>query len=332
MKTILLSAFLLLLVVSANFAQNLIAVQNGGTPKFYSVLDSAIIKSQNGDTIYLSAGSYLISGVLEKCLHIVGNGCNPDSTFATGVTILSNLSLGSGSSNGSIIGTYISSTISIASNITGYTFSRCYLTGGLKADFNIDNFVIKECKIGSYSNCSWCSGYNSINGSVSNIYLANNIIFNSIGSQGGVVKNNVFLQDCCSGYCTITSVNNCLVENNIVRCTNGFGSNSIFRNNINFGVNGVGSYGNQGSNNLYSGLPIDSIFVNTTSLDLHLRSGSPYHNAGTDGTDIGIYGGAFPWKEGSVPSNPHFQTVKIAPKTDANGSLNVNIKVKAQDN
>ena len=67
--------------------------------------------------------------------------------------------------------------------------------------------------------------------------------------------------------------------------------------------------------------------------NFNLPSNSPYKNAGADGTDIGIYGGAFPWKEGSVPFNPHYQTIKIDPKTDpATGNLKVEIKVKAQDN
>jgi len=65
--------------------------------------------------------------------------------------------------------------------------------------------------------------------------------------------------------------------------------------------------------------------------DYHLKADSPGKNAGKDGTDIGIYGGSYPWKEGSLPFNPHYQKIQVAPKTDNQGNLNVNIMVKAQD-
>jgi len=81
----------------------------------------------------------------------------------------------------------------------------------------------------------------------------------------------------------------------------------------------------------------ENTFINAQSntfelLDNYqLTSTSPGKNAGRDGTDIGIYGGSFPWKDGSIPFNPHFQAAQIAPTTDSTGNLNVNIKVSAQD-
>ena len=65
---------------------------------------------------------------------------------------------------------------------------------------------------------------------------------------------------------------------------------------------------------------------------LRILPNSPAKNAGTDGTDIGIYGGPRPWREGALSSNPHIQSKTIAPETDAQGRLNVNIRVKAQGN
>jgi len=93
---------------------------------------------------------------------------------------------------------------------------------------------------------------------------------------------------------------------------------------------------NVGSNNIV-GQEQSSIFINQEgntfnyTHDYHLQTSSPGKNAGTDGTDVGIYGGIYPWKEGSIPFNPHFQQVQVSPKTDANGNLNVNIKVEAQE-
>ena len=47
-------------------------------------------------------------------------------------------------------------------------------------------------------------------------------------------------------------------------------------------------------------------------------------------TQVGIYGGALGYKQGAVPSNPHFSSATIAPSTDGEGKLKVNIKVIAQ--
>ncbi|MBK9793187.1 MAG: hypothetical protein IPP60_08805 [Sphingobacteriales bacterium] len=89
-------------------------------------------------------------------------------------------------------------------------------------------------------------------------------------------------------------------------------------------------------NTIYN-LSLSNDFVNVSNpnfsslFDYHLKSTSSGKNAGTDGTDIGIYGGAYPYKEGAVPPNPHISTKSIAPTSAANGTLPVNIKVLAQD-
>ena len=84
----------MLLTGSAAHSQNLIAVQNGNTPAFYTVLDSAIIHAQNGDTVYIPGGTFSLNVPVTKSLHIIGVGHNPDSTLATGKTVINgNLSL-----------------------------------------------------------------------------------------------------------------------------------------------------------------------------------------------------------------------------------------------
>ena len=86
------------------------------------------------------------------------------------------------------------------------------------------------------------------------------------------------------------------------------------------------------------GVPAANIFVNEIdgnyqfSDDLHLAPGSGGIGGADDGTDIGIYGTASPYKPGNVPYNPHFRTAAIATSTNANGDLPVNIRVAAQPN
>jgi hypothetical protein len=62
----------------------------------------------------------------------------------------------------------------------------------------------------------------------------------------------------------------------------------------------------------------------------HLTAGSPGQNAATDSTDIGMYGGSEPFKDGSLPVNPHIQFKSVAGSTNPDGTLNIHFKVAAQ--
>jgi hypothetical protein len=81
-----------------------------------------------------------------------------------------------------------------------------------------------------------------------------------------------------------------------------------------------------------------SIFINEANGnyqftdDLHLAPGSSGIGGATDGTDIGIYGSSSPYKAGAMPYNPHFRAASVAPATNADGDLPVNIRAAAQNN
>ncbi|MBK9636550.1 MAG: hypothetical protein IPO63_01545 [Bacteroidetes bacterium] len=342
MKSILTSLLLMLLSNSFVFSQSLITVQHNGTPTFFASLDSAIIASQNGDTIYVPGGSFNLTTSINKILHVFGVGHNPDSTLATDRTVISGgVNLLSGASGGSLTGIYFQSgttyntgQILFSDNVIGYKISRCYISGGISCDSaGTTNIVISECMIGEYSLCFTCSNWYSISmlTSVNNL-ISNNITKAKVRAKESSILNNILLNNSNDAL----SCNSCLIENNIaISNSTNYHSSCVFHNNINLGVNGVVGNGNQGSNN-YLGIQFNPLFVNYSGVldytsNFHLVQGSLYINAGFDGTDIGIYGGLYPWKEGSVPFNPHIQLKNIANTTDANGNLNINIQVGAQD-
>jgi len=352
MKTTILTVLLFVATSASLQAQNLIAVQNAGTPAFFQQVDSAIIHSQNGDTIYIPGGSWNISIPINKCLHFIGVGNNPDSTRVTSYTqIIGQMILLTGSDGGSIEGISFNEGLSFGSssanqNVNNYKVSRCFIPIGINLGYqmpsNSSNNIFSENIIGHIN------GYNSTQNAFYNNFIntleyfnSNNIFYNNIFFQAGVMC----CPTCWYETSTIANVFNSTFRNNIFpwpnntfpaicsSVTNCFFDNNIFMQNTSSPI----APGSMENNNIFN-QPQGSIFVKQSgsgfdyNQDYHLQSSCPGKNAGTDGTDIGIYGGAFPWKEGSVPSNPHFQTVKIAPKTDANGNLNVNIKVQAQDN
>lgn len=335
---------LILLAFQAN-SQNLIAVQNGSTPKFYQQVDNAITNSVDGDTIFIPGGSWNISTPINKRLHLIGVGHHLDSTKVTfPTTLTSNIWLAAGASNGSLTGVFLKG-ILFGSNVSViyYSVTRCHISEGIRLDQSNSDFSfienIIEGVIINNSNASGASNCSFLN----NIINAGFYINYSTPFSNSIFKNNLFLTN---GYCNygcsyciagqyLTLENNVFINFNIASL--GAVSNSITKNNLFVETLSLTNSTNVGTNNIV-GQPQTNIFVTQEGYvynyahNYRLQASSPGKNAGTDGTDMGIYGGIYPWKEGSIPSNPHFQQINISPKTDNSGNLNVKIKVAAQDN
>lgn len=313
----------MLLLASQTKAQTLIAVHNETGSTFYANLDTAIVKATSGDYIYLPGGSFKISKPINKKLQIIGVGHNPDSCAVTGITqVTGNFVINSGSDHGSITGLKIYGDITFTVSATDpvvnyYSIERCNL-GSVNLATRTLNIVVNESVIhGSVSGSSTqglllskCIIEGSVSGFVANTYINNNVFMNSISypTSGCFFKNNIFLFAGPSP----NAANTALYQNNSFTAT--VSSLHNCHNNI------VG--------------PVAGLFKNKTKAlfdydqDYHILVASPAHLAGTDGTDLGIYGTSSPWKEGSVPSNPHVQTKTIS---TIDGKPNVKIKVAAQD-
>ncbi len=316
--------------------QNLIAVQNGGAPSFYTILDTALLQAQNGDTVYLPGGTLTCGTItVNKALRIFGMGINGDSSVATKTTQI----------NGSL---YLDIEAG-GSSLTGFSLN------GLSLNFSASDIHVSRCGIGSLT----------INAGTAPPSTNNVFYENTIGSiNGSYAQGNTFFNNIISYFMSNLGPNN-LFRNNIFQlaypwfCGNeNYGhfvrfSSSFFENNI-FLHNSVSwcplmcsSDNCNFRNNIFiDDLDVDNLcpdchafdnFVNQQSSTVfiegtyHLQPTCPGKNTGTDGTDIGIYGGLHPWKDGSIPANPHIQFKNIDNSTDLNGNINVNIKVAAQD-
>ncbi len=322
-------------------AQNLIAVENNSTPSFFTSLDSAIVHAQNGDTVYIPGGAFAVNNntiTIDKELHLIGVGHNPDSTIATGMTKINAgaIYLVSGANSSSfegfkLNGDLISGVNTSNEDVDNISITRCHFMGNIDLSRFSTNWSVTESIIDGSIEGSSQSGIQPL---AQLNYFSNNII------GGGYIffgpnnqfKNNIFLYQ---GY-NIMNVVGCIFENNIFIGGLSNISSCTFNNNLYTG-NFVIPSDCILSNNILV-LSITAIFFNFSANtnfsyteNFHLLSTCPGKNAGRDGTDIGIYGGAFPWKEGSVPFNPHIQYQNISGSTNTNGNLNVNIKVAAQD-
>lgn len=327
--TFLLSLLFSLCSLSSLFAQKLIALHHEGAVSYHTDLDAAYNASVSGDTLYLPGGSF--GGFsLQKSLTIIGVGHHPDSTAATGSTVLSDLSLYPGADNSLITGIYLNATLYVNA-VSNVSISRCFLNRGIYFGTSCSNWIIWENWIGQYF--SWpfinsiqaASNANNLN----NFFIANNVMQEGIaGIYYSIISNNILLSNVILGFSNT-------VQNNIFHANiTGNSSNTQWFNNLNSGINGGPDNGNTGSGNYLDGLGLSSIFVyspNNTFYQNDFHVVNPAY-LGNDGTPVGIYGGPFPWKDGSLPFTPHIRSKTIGGSTNPDGTLNINITVKAQGN
>lgn len=295
--------------------------------------------SSAGDTIYLPGGTFTPPTSIDKKLVILGAGHYNDSTLATGKTFI----------NGNII---------LKENADEFDIEGVEITGKISFSYDesVNNVVIKRCKVnagtevlGGFTNPSQNLSLigNVLIGAVylgnaQIVLVSNNILYSGIdATNGNIISNNIFLNMLGNGsYENFRGDNNTLSNNIIVSCgvygvTTGSYVGNIFKNNLfTCTVPGFGTTPTLISN--YIGVAQTGIFINQTGIafdythNYHLQNPTTY--LGSDGTQIGIYGGIFPYKDGAVPCNPHFQIKSIAPQTNTSGELNIQIQVEAQDN
>ncbi|MBT8327964.1 MAG: hypothetical protein KJP21_09585, partial [Bacteroidia bacterium] len=281
--------------------------------------------------LYVPGGVFAPPSSFTKRLVIYGTGHYPDTTSATGKSVISgNLRFQNGSDSSFVEGLEV--------------------TGDIYTDNNhkVDYLTVSRCKLNSFmmnGNMTTPSNYATVRQSVLNgsvIFsngtfnlVTNNIILGYVSAgNNNAMYNNIFLWTSNYYHNQFASLSNCHIANNIIKHT-GY----ITNGNLNTFSNNAFPSGNPGGTNSYINnyfnQPFDSLFVETIpasfdyDTDYFLDSASNY--LGTDSTEIGIYGGLYPWKKSSVPSIPHIIYKKIPVATEPNGTLDIEIKVNAED-
>lgn len=306
-------------------------VRPDGTTYMCTTWDSAYNKALDGDIIYLPGTTILSSGsiTIDKQLTLIGAGHYPDSTLATSKTLFVN-------------------SIILKKRVSFEGFEVLTNINSGDSACSQSSFTRIKCSAFSFQN----SGGHFINGCVFStmsgvaggcIYSRNNIIQNSICTnylQGIILsefRNCLFFYG--SNPFNVEGVNfyNCLFRNGGFSlgslgggCSFGISCNSynsVFSQpNLPFNsATSSGNFLNVTDANLFENLPNSGF---SYYYNYHLKSGSSYLTAGTDGTQVGIYGGNFPYKEGAVPSNPHIYFKQIDPQTGSDGKLKVQVKVR----
>jgi hypothetical protein len=305
-----------------------------GAQSFVDAYDQAV----DGDTLYLSGGSFTPPLLVDKGLIILGAGYHPEFTSATLPTQISaNLNIGANASNLYMEGLLLSSSIQAVNTdgLSGVSIRRCRIEGSLNVQGtgSNSNFGVSECIIDGGVDIFALN-----NSSFANNFFGNRIV----NGSGNLISNNLFFRASSSSSSdkVLFNIQNCTVVNNIFVASSNYhvtttaSVGNIFENNV-FTTNNVAFGTAPILNNNYFNYAMDEVFVDFSAApfsfddDYHLQQ--PDVLPGNDGTQVGVYGGLFPLKEGGIPMNPHISNKNISGTTNASGQLEVEITVEAQE-
>lgn len=322
MKRTIISMFVALLAIVTVQAQQIAVVSGDGTTNIYQTLDDAISGATAGSTIYLPGGGFKKSDGIKitKKLTIVGIGHKANSENADGNTVISgNMYFNDGSDDSAVMGCYISGNIFVGDN---------YAT--------VNNVLIKYCNLNSIqvksSNCSGtfvCQNYirGESNFSGSECNFSNNIAHSVNNLDGGIIDHNIFTSHCYlsrGSSSVFLNCDNCTISNNVILdselVNNGTGclvSNNLCKVVWGDECNCIGEDWN-------------NVFVNYNAGKITPSSDFHFKEAFLQYSNYGIYGGTGFSDKGMAPL-PYIVAKDIPEQTDAEGKLNIKIRVKASE-
>jgi len=323
-----------LLAASAEAQLQRIVLQGAGAPQVYTDLAAAVAAAQSGDKLYLSGGNFAVTGdlVLDKTLHFIGAGVHPDSTNVTGLTAIAPT------------GSTQVLTAALNSTFTGIRFVNIMQFGNGTTDFSPTNVVFQRCEFMSYTHlaagststfdeCVFRHRFYGYGGSA----VVTRCLFPFAGNAthgtiSGFNTGGLFLSNCVVlggrlNGCDYSTARNCIFTGTSAPFYQSGGMTIV--NNLLVSTALVGNMTGYTESGNVLGADVATIFVNPAS-DWHLLPGSPGIGMANDGNDAGLYGTHSPYKPGNVPYNPHYRQASIAPSTDWNGALPVQIRTAAQ--
>lgn len=344
-----LSALALIGSVSAQLQR--IVLQGSGDPQVFTSVNAAIAAAQPDDRLYFSGGTFSDTNIVVTIpLHFIGAGISPDSSAVTGTTTIATpnnsndyIAITTGASGSTFTGIRFSAagdlqygTSAADDDPTGLVFERCSFDGRVivhnSTDAGSSSTVFNECVLRS--------NLYGLAGTLVNLTRCVLDYQQGTGAEVSGFDGGALTMDHCIGLGTrIGNSTNCIVSNSIFTRTSApfwQSGGMVLTNNLLVSGSLVSNMSPGSAVGNVLGVAITDIFISEDNSDfdwyddLHLQATSVGVGMATDGTDVGIHGTSSPFKPGGVPYNPHFRSATIAPATDANGDLPVNIRVAAQ--
>lgn len=291
-------------------------------------LKDAYAAATHGDVITLSSGSFTATDI-EKAITIRGAGMGIDTTKVVEPTVISGdftINITEETSAKFVLeGIYSNNTIryvilknamflkcrlktlsfgTTGSPLENATFMHCRIAEGLSLSDNASATCV-NCAI-YYPYCS--------SRSTSNFDFLNCVIRDVPGPHSLCVYSSIF-RNCviiCDWF-KMDSSNTCYNNLGIV--------NDVYFEDITNSTNKIAAYSDVFET--YTG----SEFAKLDNETFELTESAKTKYLGSDGTEVGIYGGSYPFD--STPTNPQITKCAVASKSTADGKLSVDIQVSA---
>lgn len=316
-------------------AQNIAVVSPNNETTMYQTLDDAVTNAEGGSIIYLPGGGVQIKDEtkIDKKLTIMGVSHRGDADNADGATIIAGrLNFLGGSSGSAVIGAYISGNIDVGDNqdsVANLTVRFCNVNSIQVHNGKSSGMVVNQSYLRENSNFGGC-----------NVRLENNILHSVQQINGGIINHNVITSKIATSYwagkptshSSFNQVSNTSITNNFITdfANTGMGACYISSNCI--GDNPWEQ--DESPINLDENKKFDDIFKDNkgvkASSNYHLKDGIDKSKfIGSDGTEIGIYGGSSFSDDKSLAPIPRIVSKEVDEQTDGSGRLTIKVTVKS---
>ena len=356
MKKVFLSLVAATMATSTVFAQgSLLATlsHEGNISAYYGAeaLKAAMAEAQAGDVITLSSGQFNAVAI-DKPITLRGAGMSnsTDSLNSHEPTIVQN-----------------AFTISIADSLSSRLLVEgIYFKNGITYSGTIKNAQFMKCRFlnfiagtggkivnSSFIHCRFLNGF-TMNNNSSNAYFINSLVCNPKNYTSGTNTSNIEFDNCVVKFDASNGsvpgyVQNAYYKNCIIQAT--YDSNkSIPSSCTAYNCVGINTFSSSYNEDLFQYMSSQNTTNKTvTSLsalfktysktssgtyiqdidDFTLTDTAAAQYLGTDGTQVGVYGGSLPYDED--PTIPQITKCNVASKSTADGKLSVDIEVKAAE-
>lgn len=331
-RALLLAACLAPACATAQTTDALVAtLQHGDETKVFTGTDAFInaynAAADSADIITLSSGTFNSPNYVRKSITVYGAGWENDSngtapTYISGDLNLQNRDIvdeegnsikGGGKLSGlHFEGLYFHNDLNFRENndtwLTNMTFKKCYFSRAYTQSVT-ENIRFEQC----YTNTDIGSNYFHKNMHISNCRFA---CVSATTESSIFVENSILVSTWMSD---AAFYSNCIIYGYLEQ-------GSTANRNIFVARNSAGSGVLENEANWYniqeSGIFADGAIANRT---FELKYPNKY--IGTDGTQVGVHGGRYPWSK--IPATPRIVESNIDTETSAEGKLKVSIKVEA---
>ena len=317
-------SILLALVATVGAKAQQISVVSGGNTSIYSTLQAAIEAAPNNSVIYLPGGGFPIDDSVKvtKPLTIIGIGHKVKGENADGYTTISgNLWFNEGSSGSAVMGVYMTGNVKIGSDgaqVNNVLVRYCNINAIEVYNKTCLGTVINQNYIRSDSNFSQACGE-----------FSNNIAFSVFDLDNGFVEYNIFFGGHNGGYYhgydahSVCSTESTSVKGNIFLSKSFCGGNCQLYENMTYWD------WKEDEKNIYiENVDWSQVFVKhsgiTPASDYHFKGDYLKYNG-----KCGIYAGDTSFSDTALPPVPYIVAKQIPEQTDANGKLNIKIRVRA---